>query len=161
MKKIIFCILIFALISSCCKRTIGVTKTITIRDTTTITLRERILDTIIQADTITNTIQLECDSNNKVRIIHQNKTEGKRSSLNAFLNTDGRLDVKSICNELTLQLVAKDSIIERLREVNTEIKEVVEHKKGFWGNIGVFIQHLIYTLIVLIIGGVLGKFIKI
>ncbi len=159
-KKIIFVILVLCLLTSCCKRTIGVTKTITIKDTTTLTLRERVVDTFIQADTITNIIQLECDSTNKVRIKYQNKGEGKRSSLTAFLNTEGTLDIKSICNELSLKLIAKDSIIQRLREINSETKEVVLYKKGFWENISLYIQHLVYICGAIILGVFLGRFIK-
>lgn len=126
---------IIILFGSCCpKITSNVNTTTTIHDTSTIEVKIKEIDTIITSDTLTQVIQLDCDSLGRVHIIGENINKGKRSQLKTKLSNN-ILYNKFLCDSLYIQLTSKDSLINRLINEKTTIettKIVVKKEIPVW-----------------------------
>lgn len=143
-------LIILCLLYSCCPKIVTTTNTTTtIHDTTEVKVIEKQVDTLIDKDTLTQVIQLECDSAGKVHIIGGNVNKGKRSSLNSKLSNNVLYN-RFTCDSLIVQLSYKDSIINTLRSKETTIdttKVVIKKEMPFWGwlLIGAALSFAVYS----------------
>lgn len=143
-------LIILCLLYSCCPKIVTTTNTTTtIKDSTSVTTRMKQIDTLIKTDTLTQVIQLECDSVGKVHIIGGNVNKGKRSSLTSKLSNNVLYN-RFTCDSLIVQLNYKDSIINTLRSKETTIdttKVVIKKEMPFWGwiLIGMAISFAVYS----------------
>lgn len=127
-------ILIF--LGSCCpKITQTITETNTIHDTTTIETRVKVFDTIVEVDTLTQVIQLECDSAGKVQIVENKVAKGKRSTVKTKL-VNNTLTNSFTCDSLHIVNKYLDSLVRSYRlekKEKTTINNIVEYRMPFWG----------------------------
>lgn len=144
MKKLYLIGLLTAMLltASCSRRVI--TQTHTVHDTTSIVVRDRVVDTLIARDTITHTIEVACDSLNKPVVKGTGIKYGKRSVLYSSYN-NGRLDIQANCDEIVVQLRSKDSIIRRQSVEIKEYRAVVDKKATFWDYLKMIGYHLLYV----------------
>lgn len=143
MKKVLFLGLLFSLLlSESCSRKV-ISQKHYIHDTTSIVVRDRVVDTFIDRDTITNTIEVGCDSLNKPFVKGTGVKYGKRSVLYSSFN-NGRLDIQANCNELLIQLRSRDSIIRKQSVEIKEYKAVIEKKPTFWDYLKLIGLHILY-----------------
>lgn len=128
-------IFIFLFLYSCCpKITTTITETKEVHDTTTITILDKTIDTIIDSDTLTQTIVIECDSNGKASIKETNK-KGKRNGVNTSIKNNVISNI-FYCDSLQIQINYKDSIINSLRSEKTlkqTTNNIIEYRMPFWG----------------------------
>lgn len=144
MKKLAFVFLLFCIFQTqSCSRKI-ITQTHTVYDTTSIVVRDRVIDTFIDRDTITTTIEVGCDSLNKPFVKGTGIKTGKRSILYSSFN-NGRLDIQANCNELLIQLRTKDSIIRKQTIELKDYKTVIVKKPSFWDYLKMIGLHILYV----------------
>lgn len=148
--KYFFYTLFLLIIAGCCpKITTTVTETNTIHDTTTIETKVKVVDTIIEKDTLTQVIQLECDSLGKIQIIKNQIAKGKRNSLKTKLLNNTIVN-SFTCDSLYIKNQYLDSIIKSFRlekKEKTTVNNIVEYRMPFWGwiLIGSSISFAIYS----------------
>jgi hypothetical protein len=134
--KYFFYSLFLLIISGCCpKITTTITETNTIHDTTTIETKVKVFDTIIEMDTLTQVIQLECDSAGKVQIVDNKVAKGKRSEVKTKL-VNNTLTNTFICDSLHIVNKYLDSLVRSYRlekKEKTTINNIVEYRMPFWG----------------------------
>lgn len=150
MKKIAFLLLVIStfFLESCCRKVTSLTHTI--RDTTSIVVTERVVDTFIDKDTITETIQIACDSQNKPYLVSGSGIKyGTRSALYSSFN-NGRVEIHSKCDELNIKIKAQDSMIRQVTRENKELKLVQERKTTFWDYLKMIGLHILYVAGVII-----------
>jgi hypothetical protein len=132
MKYIFF---IPVILYSCCPKIVTTVKeTNTVYDTTTIETRVNIIDTLIKADTLTQVIQLECDSVGNVKVKSTNVNKGKRSHLSMKLSNN-ILYNRFVCDSLYIELETRDSLIRTLKEkVSTKetVNNIIEYRMAWW-----------------------------
>lgn len=137
-RRIYLCIALLLFVSmvlTCCspKITRESTRIEKQTDTTTITIRERIVDTFIASDTFTTYVYLKCDSNKNVFIDHQKTIDGKRSHSKISL-VGNLLTSQNICAELKIQIALKDSTIKALSKkiIDSSTTITIEKKVMAW-----------------------------
>lgn len=128
---------------SCNRRVISTSYTI--HDTTSIVVRERMVDTFIARDTVNQVIEVGCDSLNTPFVKGIGIKNGKRSTLTSYFE-HSKLHINSNCEALEIALRVQDSIIKKQTRAHKESKTVVEKGTGFWERVRQIIYHIGYTI---------------
>lgn len=143
-------LILLSFLYSCCPKIVtSIKETTTIRDTISIEVRTKVIDTFIDTDTLRQVIQLECDSSGNVKIKASNVNKGKRSNLSTKLSNN-ILYNSFTCDSLSILTSYQDSVIHALREIKTNKETtnvVIQKEMPFWGwlLIGAAIAFAVYA----------------
>lgn len=157
MKSIVFAILLsFLLLSQSCSRKV-ITQTHTVYDTTSVVVRERVVDTLIERDTISQLIEIGCDSLNKPFVKGTGVKAGKRSNLYTSFDNNRMIHILSDCKEAYIRLLAQDSIIRKQTVEIKEYKAIVEKKPTISDYLKMIGLHILYVAAVVVLYELIRK----
>lgn len=150
MKNIILFLSILVLLgsaTSCCRKMTSMTYTV--HDTTSIVVRDRIVDTFIDRDTVTQIVEIGCDSFNKPFVRGTGIKKGNRSTLTSFFE-NSKLLINADCSALEIAIRVKDSVISRLRSEVIISKSIIEKKPTIWEMVKKIGFYILYSVLLIL-----------